>query len=70
MGYEVMLGDGQRERVLGADGYQLEGPLTTFFQGEAGRRVLDSWAVRVASFRTTDIACIRRLESRAGWEAA
>jgi hypothetical protein len=36
----------------------------------AGRRVLDSWSVRVASFRTTDIARIRRLESLDEWEAA
>ncbi len=62
MGYEVMLSDGQAELVLAADGYQQEGPLTTFFRGDSGRPVFDSWSVRVASYRTTDIARIRRLE--------
>jgi hypothetical protein len=62
MGYEVTLSDGENELVLAADGYQQEGPLTTFFRGEAGRRVLDSWSVRVASYRTTDITRIRRVE--------
>jgi hypothetical protein len=62
MGYEVMLSDGQSELVLAAEGYQQEGPLTTFFRGDFGRPVLDSWSVRVASYRTTDIARIRRVE--------
>jgi hypothetical protein len=62
MGYEVTLSDGENELVLAADGYQQEGPLTTFFRGEAGRPVLDSWSVRVASYRTIDIARIRRVE--------
>jgi hypothetical protein len=63
MGYEVQLGDGTTEWVADADGYLQEGPLTTFFRGEAGRRVIDSWSVRVASVRTTDIARIRRVEA-------
>ncbi|MGD9798214.1 MAG: hypothetical protein AB7H43_09700 [Acidimicrobiia bacterium] len=62
MGYEVMLSDGRSELVLATDGYQQEGPLTTFFRGDAGRPVLDSWSVRVASYRTTDITRIRRVE--------
>jgi hypothetical protein len=62
MGYEVTRCDGESELVLAADGYQQEGPLTTFFRSEAGRPVLDSWSVRVASYRTTDISRIRRLE--------
>ena len=62
MGYEVMLTDGQDELVAAVDGYQQEGPLTTFFRGDAGRPVLDSWSIRVASFRTADIARIRRIE--------
>ncbi len=62
MGYEVTLTDGENELVLAADGYQQEGPLTTFFRGEGGRPVLDSWSVRVASYRTTDISRIRRVE--------
>lgn len=70
MGYEVVLSDGRSELVLATDGYQQEGPLTTFFRGEAGRPVLDSWSVRVASYRTSDITRIRRVEVVAAAEAA
>lgn len=70
MGYEVMLSDGRSELVLATDGYQQEGPLTTFFRGESGRPVLDSWSVRVASYRTTDISRIRRVEVVDAAEAA
>ncbi len=45
--------------IVGADAYCQEGPLTTFFRLDDGRRVIDSWSVRVASVRTTDIATIR-----------
>ncbi len=72
MGYEVTISDrsssdghdGARchEVVPGADTYLLEGPLTTFFRTDAGRRVVDSWSVRVASFRTADVVRIRRID--------
>lgn len=62
MGYEVTVSDGGSEVVTGADTYQLEGPFTTFFSTEAGRRVVDCWSVRLASFRTADVVRIRRLE--------
>ncbi len=64
MGYEVTTNDGGCEVVSGADTYQLEGPLTTFFRTEADRRVVDCWSVRLASFRTLDVVRIRRLEAR------
>lgn len=64
MGYEVTTDDGSCEVVADADTYQLEGPLTTFFRTEAGRPVVDSWSVRVASFQTADIVRIRRLGER------
>ena len=60
MGYEVTVGDGVNVVVTGADTYQLEGPLTTFFRTDAGRRVVDCWSVRLASFRTDDVVRIRR----------
>ncbi len=60
--YEVTIGDGDSELVLGADTYQLEGPLTTFFSTDAGRRVVDCWSVRLASFRTADVVRIRRVD--------
>ncbi|MDQ1428365.1 MAG: hypothetical protein QOK39_1841 [Acidimicrobiaceae bacterium] len=59
MTYEVRLKTGDRELVAGADAYQQEGPLTTFFQTRQGRATIDSWARRVASYRTADIVRIR-----------
>ena len=59
MGYAVTVSDGDDVVVAGADTYQLEGPLTTFFSTDAGRRVVDCWSVRLASFRTADIVRIR-----------
>jgi len=46
--------------VDGADAYQQEGPMTTFFAFQENRRVIDSWSVRLASYRTADITAIRR----------
>ena len=45
--------------MVDADGYMQEGVLTTFFQRRDGRAVLDSWAKRIASYRTADIIRIR-----------
>lgn len=59
MAYEVQLKDGALETIECADSYQQEGPLTTFFQTRHGRAVIDCWARRVASYRTTDIVRIR-----------
>ena len=64
-GYEVTINDGSVEQVAGADTYQQEGPLTTFFRTDAGRRVVDSWATRLASYRTNEIARIRAVEEPA-----
>jgi hypothetical protein len=64
MGYEVTISDGSTEVVSAADTYQQEGPLTTFFRTEPGRRVVDGWSTRLASFRTTEVVRIRRLEER------
>lgn len=58
--FEVTLGDHRVERVDGADAYQQEGPLTTFFALRGERQVIDSWSVRLASFRTADIVAVRR----------
>lgn len=63
MGYEVTINDGANVVVSGADTYQLEGPLTTFFSTDAGRRVVDCWSVRLASFRTVDVVRIRRVDA-------
>ena len=63
MGYEVISADGTTELVAGADTYQQEGPLTTFFRTEPGRRVVDCWSVRLASFRTAEVVRIRRVDA-------
>jgi hypothetical protein len=62
MAFEITLTDESTEEVHGADSYAQEGPLTTFF-GNDRPRPLDSWSVKVASFRTDRIAKIRRLVS-------
>ncbi len=64
----VTLADQSVEAIDDADAYQQEGPMTTFFSIGSNREVIDSWSVRLASFRTADIAAIRRvavLEQRA-----
>jgi hypothetical protein len=59
--FEVTLADRSQEVIEGADGYQMEGPLTTFFRNGSGREVVDCWSTRVASFRTSLIFSIRRV---------
>lgn len=58
--FAVTLTDQTMDVVEGADAYQQEGPLTTFFAFRDNRHVIDSWSVRLASYRTSDIAAIRR----------
>ncbi len=58
--FEITLSDGSVERVEGADGYELEGPLTTFFRSAGPHSVLDSWSTRLASYRSSDVAKVRR----------
>jgi hypothetical protein len=58
--YTLVRKDGEIEVIDGADTYEQEGPLTTFFQVAPDRRVIDCWSVRLMSIRTTDIASIRR----------
>jgi len=58
--FDVILRDRTVETVDGADAYQQEGPMTTFFERAPGRQVVDCWSNRVASLRTQDILIIRR----------
>ena len=58
--FEVTLTDQTTDLVNGADAYQQEGPLTTFFSFRDNRHVIDSWSIRLASYRTADISAIRR----------
>ncbi len=59
--YEVLLKDGSLEYIDGADTYEQEGPLTTFFELAADRKAIDCWSVRLSSIRTTEIVRIRRM---------
>ncbi len=58
--FAVTLTDETTDLVEGADAYQQEGPLTTFFALRDNRHVIDSWSIRLASYRTADISAIRR----------
>ena len=59
--YQITMKDRTMERIEGADAYQQEGQMTTFFQTGSGRNVVDTWSTRVASFRTSEVVVIRRL---------
>lgn len=59
--FEVTLSDTTVEVIEGADSFQLEGPLTTFFGTDGRHRTLDSWSTKVASIRTDRIVKIRRI---------
>ena len=63
--YEVLLKDGSLEYIDGADTYEQEGPLTTFFELAADRKAIDCWSVRLSSIRTTEIVRIRRTAAAA-----
>ena len=60
--FEVTLRDRTRELIEGADAYRQEGQMTTFFRHADGREVVDCWSTRIASFRTSEVLIIRRLE--------
>ena len=58
--YLVRLTSGETVVVDGANAYQPEGPMTTFFSTGSTRATIDSWSIRVASFRTADVVSVRR----------
>jgi hypothetical protein len=64
--YDVILKDRSVEVIDGADAYQQEGQMTTFFATGEGKQVVDCWSTRLASFRTSEILIIRRLLDRDG----
>ena len=61
MVFEIVTTDGTVERIDGADSYQLEGPLTTFFMSNSRVHRLSSWSERIASFRTDRVLTVRCL---------
>ena len=62
MGFVVSFDDESSTSVHGADAYEQEGPLTTFFDRNGGGRLASAFTERVASFRTSRIVEIRRLD--------
>lgn len=64
--YDVILKDRSVEVIDGADAYQQEGQMTTFFATGEGKQVVDCWSTRLASFRTSEILIIRRLVAGVG----
>lgn len=60
--FQITLKDRSTEEIVGADAYQQEGQMTTFFRTASGRDVLDTWATRIASFRTSEVMIIRRID--------
>ena len=65
MSFVVHFEDETTTIVDDADSYEQEGPLTTFFDRNGGGRLASSFAVRVASFRTSKIVEVRREEQSA-----
>ena len=63
--YQITLKDRTTDRIDGADAYQQEGQMTTFFCTASGRNVVDTWSTRVASFRTSELVAIRRIDAEA-----
>jgi len=63
--YEVLLKDGSLDSIDGADTYEQEGPLTTFFELAPDRQMIDCWSVRLSSIRTSEIVRIRRTAAAA-----
>jgi len=61
MVFEIVTTDGTVERIDGADAYELEGPLTTFFTSNSRVHRLSSWSERVASYRTDRVVAVRCL---------
>ena len=59
MAFEIVTTDGTVERIDGADSYELEGPLTTFFVSNGRLHHLSSWSERIASFRTDRLLAVR-----------
>ena len=59
--FEVHFTAGETLLLEGADAYQPEGAMTTFFASGSSRSTIDSWSTRIASFRTADITSVQRL---------
>ncbi|MGH8978534.1 MAG: hypothetical protein ACRDV7_10705 [Acidimicrobiia bacterium] len=63
MTFLVRFDDSSTTMVHGADAYEQEGPLTTFFDRNGAGRLASAFAERIASFRTNRIVEIRRSDA-------
>jgi hypothetical protein len=70
MGFVVRFEDETTSVVHDADAYEQEGPLTTFFDRNGGGRLTSAFTVRVASFRTSRILEVRRIDAAASQSLA
>lgn len=61
MTFQITLSDQKIETILDADGYELEGSLTTFFMSDGHTNRLSSWSTRLASYKTEQITSIKRI---------
>jgi hypothetical protein len=59
MAFVILFDDDTSTVVHGADAYEQEGPLTTFFDRNGGGRLASAFTVRLASFRTSRILEVR-----------
>jgi len=59
--FEITLTNDSVQYIDDAEAYQQEGPMTTFFVTDTSSGHLDAWATRLASFRSNDVAIIRRV---------
>ena len=62
MSFEITMIDATTETVEGADAYEMEGPMMTFFVSNGRHQRLSSFSTRVASYRTDRVARIVRVE--------
>jgi len=62
MSFVVRFEDETTTVVHGADAYEQEGPLTTFFDRNGGGRLASAFTQRVASFRTARIIEVRKMD--------
>ncbi len=62
-GYRVTFDDGRTAVVEGADAFQPEGNLVTFFARGSSRAEIDSWSTRLASYRAATIVSIERADA-------
>jgi hypothetical protein len=63
MTFLVRFEDDTTTVVRGADAYEQEGLLTTFFDRNGAGRLASAFAQRMASFRTSRIVEIRRTDA-------